>query len=372
MLKHYASVADLIRDLRRMQKVYAAKDDGVFSMRGDKPDSRLGQAPAVKVSRETQRNFTRQSNRLARLIDNQHTLVNIISSINTEFKPEDYPDIEKMRKIADRILRGLTKQISEAKQAATAEAKSATPEILVKLANSLLNKLNQQLTGRFTSSEVVNLAMKIRDQIQFSVYLVLHELKNDAGHISPQKVIAISQRGGQLYINPALDKMRIPGQFNIGFELRQSEKPSIADLARQAMQRIDAELNEDDIAIHNALPSPVEHSTLNLTAITGVTRTRMVGNVLNVELNKTIKDHAAATEISNQIYRQLFAAASSVTKVRLMHAVEKTRSGWLLKFTFVAAGKLSGRTMDREMQQRLREIGLLDKDIAKIRHIVET
>lgn len=377
MLKRYKSIAELIRDLRslkRAARVAAAADDDIkqTTMRGGKR-TLIQQLQPSKVSRQQTRDFTKGSKQLAKLIDQHHTINNILVSLNTEFKAEDYPNLDKMRTIAERIAKNITTKIEQTKQQASEDAKAATPPMLLKLANNVHSKLNTLLAKKFSKSETVNLVATVKNTLQYSIYLIYHHLRNDTGHISEQKIFTLSQQGGQIYINPALDKVRIPGQFPVGYAIDYNEKSSIGDLTNKVMLRINAELEEENHISQHALPMPVDINELHLTEIPAVANSRMNGNVLQVSINKSITDKAKAAEITNTIYRQLYSSAIAVMpKIRILHTLDKTKTGFLAKFTFVPTGKFSGRTMGRDMQDKLREIGLNEKDIAKVRYLIET
>ena len=400
MLKKYQSIRDIVRDLRRVKKssrqlIAAVNEDEELS--GKKPAMitqhirvpgtvkmpDAAEAPSRQLSVNRQQSLTQEGKRYTELLEQQKNINHIINSLNTEFAGEKNVDIAAMQKLARRVSNNINKSLEQAKVSATESSRKVAPKILMTIAKKVAVKLDDRLGNNYSKHEIVALSNIVQGETQHTIYLVYHDLQDDEGNTSEQNVFAITMVAGktddQLYINPALHTVKIlSSKFMLGREVPITPSDQ-AKMVNTITSFVNRQLDSNKMEIeHNALPVPTSIDRNKLKSIhPAISDSKVNGRVLEIKINNTIKNKAQAEEIIGQIYRVLYSSAITVSpKIRINRSLKELRKdgrfiGWLARFVFLPTGKISGRTLGDEMINKLREIGLLDKEISKIRYLIE-
>jgi len=371
VLKRYASIRDIVRDLRKLRKstqliaanILEDDDDNTHPRKksgkpankpaASKPTNKPAAAPppseeirpplsgGVRMRRSIDegdiaaptspgqrfrvpthlkpaiiKSIVNYNKKLNALIQQRQSINHISHLLQTDFANHpDTANIDRMRQITKRIKEDVEKHIlinEDRLDEITRD--NAANDILFKLANNVSKKLTEMLGNKEKDFEQKALTAMVKNRKgdvvpQHTIYLIYHNLPNDVGHIFPQKIYALSLRDGELYLSTGEHIVRPPGQFPSGIQIDYHDK-QLSKTTDEVVRHIKSSMTHDNLVGDiPAIKPPFGKSDVNPQSLEHVTNFDILPDgTMTLNIDKAVGNEAAAMDVVNKVHVHLNSA----------------------------------------------------------------
>lgn len=314
----------------------------IVSMRGRKPSVK-------KVGTSRKSKLFQNISSLEKLREQEKVLDNLIANVKSQFVADD-PNVKRILTSAEKLKKTISQHLEEEQD----NSNERTQDHISPEATQLAKQIKSYYTRKLGIEADISYADGLKDgQHIMTVYVTFHNLKNFAGEISPQHVIAITQIGDEFYINPGLTKQVAPGKFNKGFEV---------ESRNSAIRYIDAQLEADsNLSTISPKPLPVGSEHFKTTKAKKLV---FKDNTISATLPATIKTPQKAQEVANALYVELKHTVASIdprNKDRIVYALKKSKLGYVVQFKFTSGSASHSKTLKREQLKALQQMFTSDE-----------